>query len=370
MKSPCLAALATALALMAIALPHASPVARRTSVSIRGGDFLINGKPTFAGRRWRGHRIEGLLPNSRMVQGIFDDLNAETRGRWAYPDTGTWDPERNTNEFVAAMPSWRAHGLLAFTVNLQGGSPEGYSKGQPWHNSAFEADGTLRPAYFARLDRVLDEADRLGMAVVLGLFYFGQDQRLADERAVVNAVDRTVAWVLDKGYANVLVEVNNECDGSYDHEILRPARVHELIARVRGIGRGGRRLLASTSYEGNKIPGAAVVAASDFVLLHGNGVRDPDRIDAMVGETRRLPGYSGQPVVFNEDDHFDFDKPRNNFAAATAAHASWGFFDYRMKGEGFDEGYQSMPANWGISSARKRGFFELLAEMTGSGPGQ
>jgi len=30
-----------------------------------------------------------------------------------------------------------------------------------------------------------------------------------------------------------------------------------------------------------------------------------------------------------------------------------------------DEGYQSMPANWGISSARKRGFFNLLREMTG-----
>jgi hypothetical protein len=138
------------------------------------------------------------------------------------------------------------------------------------------------------------------------------------------------------------------------------------VARVRGITRGGKRLMASTSYEGNRIPGAAVVGASDFVLLHGNGVRNPDRIEEMVRETRRVPGYSGQPVVFNEDDHFDFDKPRNNFVAATATHASWGFFDYRMKGEGFDEGYQSVPANWGISSVRKKGFFDLLADMTGS----
>ncbi len=36
-----------------------------------------------------------------------------------------------------------------------------------------------------------------------------------------------------------------------------------------------------------------------------------------------------------------------------------------MKGEGFDEGYQSVPVNWGISSTRKRGFFRLLAEITG-----
>jgi hypothetical protein len=374
MKSPWPAVVVAALALVSTGVSRDAPAPRKTAVaierktvvSIRRGDFVLNGRVTFAGRQWRGHRIEGLLPNSRMVQGVFDDLNVETRSRWAYPDTGTWDPERNTTEFVAAMKSWRAHGLLAVTINLQGGSPEGYSKGQPWHNSGFEASGALRPAYMARLERVLDEADRLGMAVILGLFYFGQDQRLADERAVLKAVDDTVAWVLDKGYGHVLIEVNNECDGSYDHEILRPSRVHELIERVKGIARGGKRLLASTSYQGGRIPSPAVVAASDYILLHGNGVHDPDRIEAMVRETRQVNGYDGQPIVFNEDDHFGFDQPRNNFVAATAQHASWGYFDYRMKGEGFDEGYQSMPANWGLSSARKRGFFALLSEMTGS----
>jgi len=28
--------------------------------------------------------------NVRAVQAIFDDSSAETRGRWAYPDTGKW----------------------------------------------------------------------------------------------------------------------------------------------------------------------------------------------------------------------------------------------------------------------------------------
>jgi hypothetical protein len=39
-----------------------------------------------------------------------------------------------------------------------------------------------------------------------------------------------------------------------------------------------------------------------------------------------------------------------------------------MKGEGFDEGYQSVPVNWTISSERKKGFFRLLAGITGSNP--
>ena len=83
--------------------------------------------------------------NARLVQGIFDDLNPDTLNRWAYPDTRQWDPERNTREFIAAMAEWRRHGLLGFTINLQGGSPEGYSQSQLWHNSAFESDGSLRP---------------------------------------------------------------------------------------------------------------------------------------------------------------------------------------------------------------------------------
>ena len=64
--------------------------------------------------------------------------------------------------------------------------------------------------------------------------------------------------------------------------------------------------------------------------------------------------------------HFDFDKPQNNFTAAVSERASWGYFDFRKKGEAFDDGYQSVPVNWGISSARKRGFFRLLAEITGA----
>src|SRR5262245_6363614 len=109
---------------------------RKTSLSIVGDEFHINGKATYAGRTWKGHRIQGLLLNSRMVQGSFDDLNSNTISNWAYPDTGKWDAERNTREFLAAMPEWRRHGLLAFTINLQGGSPQGYSSSQPWHNSA------------------------------------------------------------------------------------------------------------------------------------------------------------------------------------------------------------------------------------------
>jgi hypothetical protein len=353
----------------ALSLPFATAASvRQTEVSIRGDDFLINGQPTYAGRVWNGHRIEGLLLNSRMVQGTFDDLNPETAGKWAYPDTGRWDPERNTREFLDAMPEWRRHGLLAITVNFQGGSPQGYSKDQPWENSAYNPDGTLRPEYTTRLERILNRADELGMVVIVGYFYFGQDERLRDEEAILRACDSATTWLLDRGYRNVLVEITNEANVRYDHATFHEPRHHELIARVKAQTREGRRLLVGTSFGGGTVPWDSVAKVSDFLLIHGNGQDEPEKITNLIRKTRALPSFRPMPIVINEDDHFDFEKPQNNFIAAVREHVSWGYFDFRMKGEGFDEGYQSVPVNWGISSARKRGFFRLLAEITGSRP--
>jgi hypothetical protein len=343
-----------------------APQERKTEVAIRGDAFFINGRPTYEGRTWRGRKIEGLLLNARLVQGIFDDLNPETRPLWAYPDTGRWDAERNTREFLDAMPEWRRHGLLAFTINLQGGSPQGYTQGrQPWHNSAITPEGSLRPEYMRRLESILDRADDLGMVVILGVFYFGQDERLNDEAAVTQGLDAAVDWVLDHGYRNVVIEVNNECDVQYDHAILQPERVHMLIERVKARTRDGRRLLAGTSYGGGSIPRENVVRASDFLLIHGNGVGNPDRIRAMVRETRAVPGYQPMPILFNEDDHFAFDRPRNNFESALAEYASWGYFDPGLSN--YRDGYQSPPVNWGINTARKRAFVEMVREVAGAG---
>lgn len=374
---------------------------RKTAVSIQDEAWLINDKLTYAGRTFRDWRIEGLLLNSRMVNAIFDDENEHTRFLWHYPDTGMWDPGRNTQEFLAAMPEYRAHGLLAVTVNLQGGAPSGYYRlpefraymasigaevgdeqlwagvpspeSQPWHNSTFDADGNLKQAYLDRLIPILDLADDLGMVVILGLFYQGQDERLRDEAAVCQAVDAACGWVLEQGYTNVVIEINNECNTRYEHEILQPGRVHELIARAKGVTHNGRRLLAGTSYGGRGwIPSEAVAEVSDFVLVHGNGITDPKEIADVVDRTRALATYTPKPIVFNEDDHFDFDQPENNFTAALSRYASWGYFD---PGEGagggvafgnYRDGYQLIPANWGLNTDRKREFFAFLKEVTDS----
>ena len=346
---------------------NASPqIKRHTVVGIHGNQFFINGKPTYKKRYWKGFRIEGLLLNSRMVQGIFDDLNPETRDNWIYPDTKRWDPERNTSEFISNMEKWKSYGLLSFTLNMQGGSPQGYSSAQPWYNSGYNEDGSLRPDYLARLESILDKADELGMVPILSLFYFGQDEHLKDENAVLNAVNNIIDWLIENKYRNILIEIDNECNiDKYDHEILKPARVHELIEMVKQKRYNNFRFYVGTSYGGGFIPLPDVVKSSDFILLHGNGVNNPHDIGLMVDNTRKVEGYTRKPILFNEDDHFNFESEPNNFTEAIKNYASWGYFDYRMKDESYENGFQSVPVDWGINSKRKAGFFNFLKEITG-----
>jgi len=144
-----------------------------TAVAIEDGDFPIDGRPTDEGCTYDGHRIEGLPFDARTVEALFDDADLAPRDRWAPPDTGGCDPERNVREFCAVVPTRRAHGLRAVIANLQCGSPEGYSDEQPRTVSAYRPDGSLKSAWLDRLERVLDAADRNGPVVILGPFYFG-----------------------------------------------------------------------------------------------------------------------------------------------------------------------------------------------------
>ena len=343
---------------------HLDTASRNTLVTVEGENFLINGKPTLEGIVWQGINMEGLLPNARMVQGIFDDLNPETVEQWAYPDTGIWDPNRNTEEFVKAMEDWYQYGLLAFTINMQGGSPEGYSRFQPWENNPFNPDGSIRPQYLERMAKVINRADELGMVVILGIFYFGQDERLSDSDAVKNAVNNTVDWLFEKGYTNVIIEIANECNNnSYNRDIIKAENMHELI-KLAQKEKYGKRFYVGASFNGNTLPTPNVVSVSDIILIHGNGVHDPDRIREMVDQVRAMPEYRPMPIMFNEDDHFDFDKPDYNMKAAFEKHASWGYFDFRMEGESYEDGYQSVPVDWGINSSRKKAFFGKLKEIT------
>jgi hypothetical protein len=226
----------------------------------------------------------------------------------------------------------------------------------------------------SRLERLLNRADDLGMVVILGYFYFGQDENLNNEEAVITAVKNATQWVLEKGFRNVIVEINNECNGPYDHEILQCNRVHELINIAKKVSVDDRTLYVGTSLGGGHIPPANIVGVSDYVLLHGNSVSQPGRMEEMIRLVREMDEYSGVPIINNEDDrpwldaHQGWEESGNNFVAAVKNYASWGYFDFRLDNEqhDFNLGYQSIPVNWHITTKRKQDFFDLCADITGS----
>jgi hypothetical protein len=377
-----------------------------TKITIDGDKILVNGIPTQQGLTFRGTSIEGLMMNSRMANAMFDDENELTRHLWAYPSNDRWRADRNTDELIEMLPTFYSKGLTCIDINLQGASPLGYYKSdeqgladlmakiharhpdatedqvwaglpgtdsQPWNSGAFTESGELKPAFMDRTSRIIEAADALGMVICLGYFYFGQDERLIDEDAVKSAVDNATNWVLGHGYTNVLIEINNEADvPKYEHKILCPARVHELIERTAAIENDGERLLVSTSFTRRMVPTDEVIAASDYILLHGNGMHDPAEITKRVIDTRASTSFSGQPIFFNEDDHFEFDQESNNFAAALEQRAGWGFFDPGPGAGGhaaygdYTLGYQNPPINWTINTPRKESFFWFLGELTGN----
>lgn len=127
----------------------------QTQVAIVKGQWQINDAITY-----RGAQAEGLLINVRMVNAVFEDANDQTRPKG-------FDPDANTAAFIEKIPDYAAHGVRAFTLNLQGGMPN-Y---QGAINSAFNPDGSLCDGYLQRVRRVIEACDRQGLVVILGCYY-------------------------------------------------------------------------------------------------------------------------------------------------------------------------------------------------------
>jgi hypothetical protein len=262
--------------LLASSLSAAEPFAPQTRVGLDGTRWMINGEVTYPGAL-----AEGLLMNVRMVNATFEDRNK--------PD---FDADANTTAFLAALPEYVAHGVRGFTLCLQGGMP-GYEGAI---NTAFEADGSLRPESMQRIARVIEACDRAGCVIILGCYYQRQDQYLHNETAIRRGVENAANWIKERGYTNVVLEVANEFPHrGFNHRLLRsPEGNAELIALAK---RTHPELLVSTSGLGNGRLPEVVCEASDFLLIHFNGT-PLDQIPDRIADLKKY----GKPIVCNEDD--------------------------------------------------------------------
>jgi hypothetical protein len=304
---------------VSMALTSAAP--GRTHVALVEGRWHIDGAVTFPGTP-----AEGLLPNVRMVNAVFED--DRPRSQWPATLPADFDPDANTAAFLARLPDYRAHGVRAFTISLQGGHA-GY---EGPHNSAFESDGTLRPDYLARVRRVIAACDEAGMVVILSCFYQRQHglapthlpRALHGREALRRAVAAVATWVREEGWGNVLLEIANEYAHSgfgrwVDGDWLRtPAAQVELIELARSLH---PRLLIATSGMGDGRIAETIGTAADFVTLHFNNTpldRYAERIAAAQA------AFPGKPIVVNEDNKTG---AAGALAGETAlrAGASWGY---------------------------------------------
>lgn len=359
--------------------------------------FHINGAPTYSGL---GLPVssEGLLHNIRWVQASIDDADGVTNWSNIGPTTG-WDPEENTDTFIDALAEWKSYGVRAFTINFQGGCqctaiPEvsGGNQTGTLINSPFGTNGVKgfddwdndvdspESQILRRAGSFIRAADDMGMVVILGVFYFGQDDLFggtaADDLPIRAAVDRTIQWIIENDFTNVIVEIANEADISingnqfYKYDILNEpsnpalARVSDLLQRVRLIRdpngtdpspgytnnpgsvietQLGGQILTTVSGRGRVngvgfIPYDSWIENSDVVLLHGNGY-NPSNLGQLVDDTRaRIAALSTpvgnsfeKPVVFNEDPGGSHTSSgiQNKTQHLQIAHdkkASWGLY--------------------------------------------
>jgi hypothetical protein len=256
--------------------------------SFKGGPW----QPTYADKV---PAARGKLMNFRAINAIYDDEN-----RALVPG---FDPDANTNEFIKWLPTYKSLGIEAFTLGMQGGKPN-YEGNL---SSAIRTDGTLKPEWLDRADRVIKAADAQGMVVILSYFYKAQEAKLPGDDIIRKATVNITDWIIQQGYGNVIIEVANEYNTSgYKNPIFTTGKadstfpgVAELVALAKSRFDGKPyRLPVGASHTRIQVP-QAIRAVADVSLVHGNPF-SPQEDGQMVADLVNDPTVPG-PVIMNED---------------------------------------------------------------------
>jgi len=319
----------------------------KTQLSIDGERIRLNGDLVYQEIDTAPASVHGLLMNARFIQGIFDDKAAPERfARFGWK---TWDPERHTDELIAALDEWYAYGLRAFTVGLQGGMPVFTVNNATIDNNPYGNEGSsIDPAYLNRLDRLIRAADERGMIVIVSLLYEGQSPRLRNGAAVRNAVRNAAAWLKDQAYTNVIIEVANEHSvGQFRSRPL--VRDPEGITTLMEIAREASGGIPIGTSGGGADLSREVAECSDVILIHGNTARRQEYY-RFVQWVRSW--NLNRPIVCNEDSPL-----LSQLDVSFRTFSSWGYYNNLTK--------QEPPAAWGIANAEDLFFARKMARGLG-----
>ena len=317
-----------------IGVINSSPI-----LSIKNDKFLLNNVYINA-----NSSAEGILINSRMIQGMSDGFN-----KFPYKDTKTWNATRNNIEFVGNMSIWKSQGLNAFTIGLQGGGPSSSTSSQTQKNSAFNSDGSLKLDYMNRLKLVLDESSKLNMIVIVSLFYRSQVNIFKGYPDVLQGTLNVIHWLQTNNFTNVIIEPVNECQFSEFKKVGLSCDQHvtDLISLAQSY-----KFPSGCSYKGSgNVPSDKVINASQVILLHGNSMKSNSEYKNQVNAVKKSKSYRGQPIVYNEAG-----TDASKLTWCVQNHVGFGYYD--------QSGFQSPPVNWSINTSTKQKFFNEAKRLS------
>lgn len=159
---------------LAIVASSTATEAGKYVFGVRGDQLLLNGRPL---------KLIGLRCSNALIS------------------------DQTAKDLVEQLPAFRNSGINAVSVFFMG-SRYGDVKG-------YRPDASLDPVYAARMGRIIQAADELGMVVVVGCLYWSESRAKEDlgkwkQDDANRAVANTVRWLKEHDYRNVLVDVDNE----------------------------------------------------------------------------------------------------------------------------------------------------------------
>jgi hypothetical protein len=269
----------------------------------------------------KGSPAEGLLMNVRMVNAVFED-----RGEFLPKNIPDFDPKANTEEFISMIPEYVSSGINAFTISLQGGAP-GYENAI---NTAFNADGSPREAYFRRVEKVIHACDSYHAVVILSCFYQRQHAHfsaLKGKKEIIKALENVVSWITGKKFTNVLLEIANEYrHGGYENWPDGKWLMSEQgqIELIRAAKRLNPKLLVSTSGMGYGTFPEPLAQEVDFLTVHFNNTALED-IPSKISELKK----HGKPIICNEDDKLNYEGAAAMALSVTNG-CGWGYMNHSI----------------------------------------
>ena len=251
--------------------------------------FFVRKSSTQWEETYRGSEYQRRARGKRMLvdapQGLFED-------EWL--SEKPFDPTANTDALIAALDLYKEYGVLAVAVSLQGADP-GYSaerngivrkSGALFGSkegsliSAFARDGSLKPAWTARLAKLLKAADDRGMFVQLTYFQPAQDEALDSPEAIVAAAQNMTKWLVAGDHRNVIIDAASGWDvqGEWDHFEFIPRNIANLVTVIREQFNGASFSLPIGAASGpSMLYPVSLAQVCDLVLLDERGLK-PDMV--------------------------------------------------------------------------------------------